>query len=312
MDHDRPRSVQSPQPGSQSGPTAPGSPPSGPAAVPPAPGQGGSADDRRSLSSRLRESVASGCRSGVIAGDSDARLVRASEYTGALLPEDVALLPSQAGTRGRAGDVRPRRRKYGVPGSWRDQMEAVRRRHGAERRRHRRDRRRPGTGRARRVVQRVGPAVQGHGRPAATARASSSTAAIDVGHSRRQETAPRWRFRRSPTPRSPTCASRWSPRTSRCSATSRLKLTAGDGSKPVEADEPLHRRRPSWSADATFNEHRHRCAAGDSKGAGPGIKPARRPSTRSASPSRPTRPTLTDVKQTAWATTRGHLQARAA
>ena len=138
------------------------------------------------------------------------------------------------------------------------------------------DRRRPGTGCARGVVQRVRPAVQGHGRPA---RRYGLRPVRRHRHGLHASTARRRfapsRSRRSRPPRSRTCASR----SSRPSpALRQMCQPQADGraapSTPVEAEEPLHRRRPARRR-RDVQQHRHRCRGRGRRPRVPGIKQGR-------------------------------------
>ncbi|MBA2809044.1 cholesterol esterase [Streptomyces sp. KM273126] len=84
-----------------------------------------------------------------------------------------------------------------------------------------------------------------------------------------------------------------------------LKLTAGTGSKKVEADN-LYIDVEELSADAEFKDINIGVAAGDLKdGPGPGMKGGKEQSNPFGFGQQSRVATLTDVKQTAWATTAG-------
>ena len=249
MHHDRRRSVLSRTPGSQSARTGVvGSPPSRVGGRAPALGQGGLRLGW-SLSGRLcvmASGATSGCRSGVIAGDSGA--VRAAER-------------GRSPSRGRSTSPIPARlsRRQGQPGqemyvreggNMSPRCVAVQDGSGSlwswcPASPLRRDRCRPRAGCSRRVVQRVRPVVQGHALTTRMARASSQYGAVDMDARGRARDCTRSRCRRSPTPRSPSmCQSVVTP-TCRSSALSRCKLKAGAGrqGQAGHGREPVHRRR---------------------------------------------------------------------
>lgn len=127
-------------------------------------GTGGSRHTRRGLSSRLRERVAQWLSLG---GDRWCTgRGTAIPRPPALLPEDVALLPSQDGHGPDRRCTSEKEEQYEFSGSWRDQMEALRARHGAEHRGHGRGRCGSGAGCPRGVLQRLRPGLQGLGRQA--------------------------------------------------------------------------------------------------------------------------------------------------